>query len=190
MKNQNSNQKKISTLIQVMNKDPEVKERILELLHLSPYERRFELNIWLEKLGQRNASENLCHILLILFDDMVKDSEKVLIDVEDFLGLKHYIPPRIGEKVNVTKQPRYKILPKMNTSLMRFKQTRAGRHIWRIIPMKEHMNRFMLYVLNKSKVPRPKPKIEEKTRKFLRHYYREDILKLEKLIKRDLSNWR
>ena len=76
MKRQNLIKDKISTLIQITNKDPEIKNRILKLLQLSSYERRFELNVWLEKLRQRNASENLCNMLLILFDDIT--AEQVL----------------------------------------------------------------------------------------------------------------
>jgi hypothetical protein len=76
MKNRNSNQSEISTLIQLTDKDPEIKKRILELLQLSPFERRFKLNIWTEQLQQRKASENLRNALLILFDDLV--AEQVL----------------------------------------------------------------------------------------------------------------
>lgn len=76
MGKQNLKNNEISILIQLMNKDPEIKKRILKLLQLSSFKRRFELNVWLEKLRQRNASENLSKTLFILFDDMV--AEKVL----------------------------------------------------------------------------------------------------------------
>jgi len=73
MRNQNSKQKKISMLICLTYEDPVIKKRLIELLQLSSFERRFELNIWLEKLRQRKASENLCNMLLILFDDRVAE---------------------------------------------------------------------------------------------------------------------
>ena len=76
MKNRNSKYNEIFTLIQLTNKDPEIKKKILELLQSPSYERRLQLNIWIEQLRQRNASENLCDTLLILFDDMV--AEQVL----------------------------------------------------------------------------------------------------------------
>jgi hypothetical protein len=76
MRKQNLKNNEISILIQLTNKDPEIKKRITKLLQLNSYNRRFELNVWLEKLRQRNASENLCKTLFILFDDMV--AEKVL----------------------------------------------------------------------------------------------------------------
>ena len=73
MKSRNSKYNKISTLIQLTNEDPEIKKRILELLQLNPFERRFKLNIWIEQLRQRNASENLCNMFIILFDDLVAE---------------------------------------------------------------------------------------------------------------------
>ena len=79
MRNQNSKQKKISMLIRLTNEDPVIKKRLIELLQLSSFERRFELNIWLEKLRQRKASENLCNMLLILFDDRVAEQIRKLI---------------------------------------------------------------------------------------------------------------
>jgi len=66
----------VTCLIQISKEDPLIKKRISELLQLSSFERRFELNIWLEQLRQRNASENLLYVLGILFDDIV--AEKVL----------------------------------------------------------------------------------------------------------------
>ena len=76
MKNRNSTQYKISTLIQITDKEPEIKKKITELLQLSSFERRSMLNVWLEQLRQRNAPQKLTQILLYLFDDIV--AEQVL----------------------------------------------------------------------------------------------------------------
>lgn len=78
----NSKHTEISILIQLTNKDPVIKDRILELLQLSSFERRYQLNIWLEQLRQRNASENMLHILSILFDNT--SVEKVLSLINNF----------------------------------------------------------------------------------------------------------
>jgi len=66
----------VTCLIQISREDPLIKKRILELLQLSSFERRFELNVWLEQLRQRDASENLLYVLGILFDDII--AKKVL----------------------------------------------------------------------------------------------------------------
>ena len=61
----------VNCLVQVTQDDAVIKRRILELLQLSSFERRFALNIWLEQLRQRNAYDNLMYILSCLFDDNV-----------------------------------------------------------------------------------------------------------------------
>ena len=76
MKNRNLKFNEISNLIQLTDKDPEIKKRILELLQLNPFERRFRLNIWIEQLHQRDACENMCSMFMNLFDDIT--AEQVL----------------------------------------------------------------------------------------------------------------
>ncbi len=70
----------VTCLIQISHEDTLIKKRILELLQLSSYERRFALNIWLEQLRQRNASENLLYVLSILFDDIIAERVLTLIN--------------------------------------------------------------------------------------------------------------
>jgi len=66
----------ITFLVQITNEDAIIKKRILEMLQLSSFERRLQLNIWLEQLRHRNASDKMQYILSILFDDVV--AKKVL----------------------------------------------------------------------------------------------------------------
>jgi len=66
----------VNCLVQVMRDDLVIKKKISELLQLSSFERRFALNIWLEQLRQRNASDNLLYVIGTLFDDIV--AKKVL----------------------------------------------------------------------------------------------------------------
>ena len=68
-----SSSAEINWLVQIMNKDPVVQKSISELLQLSSFERRAVLNIWLEHLRRRNASENLLYRLSILFDDIIAE---------------------------------------------------------------------------------------------------------------------
>jgi len=66
----------VTCITKISHEDPLIKQRILELLQLSSFERRFELNIWMEQLRQRKASDNLLYVLGILFDDII--AKKVL----------------------------------------------------------------------------------------------------------------
>ncbi len=63
-------------LMQVMQNDPVLHERVIQMLKLDSYQRRALLNNWLEQLRTRNASERLLSALSCLFDDKI--AEKVL----------------------------------------------------------------------------------------------------------------
>jgi hypothetical protein len=60
----------------MIKEDPLIKDRIIEVLKMNPYDRRLVLNNWLEQLHIRRAPENLQHALSTLFDN--KMAEKVL----------------------------------------------------------------------------------------------------------------
>jgi hypothetical protein len=70
----------IKQLIQVMQKDPVVHERVLHMLRLDSYNRRMLLNNWLEQLRTHNASEHLLSALACLFDDKIAAKFLALID--------------------------------------------------------------------------------------------------------------
>ena len=63
-------------LINVMQNDCIIKNRIKKMLELDSFNRRTVLNRWLEQLRRKNASENLRQALSCLFDDNV--AKKVL----------------------------------------------------------------------------------------------------------------
>jgi len=70
----------INWLVQIMDEDPVIQKTFSELLQLSSFERRSVLNIWLEQLRRRNASENLLYRLSILFDDIIAEWLLMLIN--------------------------------------------------------------------------------------------------------------
>ncbi len=67
-------------LMQVMHKDPVINEKVIQLLKLDSYQRRSVLNVWLEQLRLRNASENLLSALSCLFDDKIAEEVLTLIN--------------------------------------------------------------------------------------------------------------
>jgi hypothetical protein len=68
-------------LLQVMQNDPLIHERVIQMLKLDSYQRRSLLNNWLEQLRTRNASENLLGALSCLFDDKI--AKEVLTQIID-----------------------------------------------------------------------------------------------------------
>jgi hypothetical protein len=70
----------IACLVQTAREDPVIKQRMLKMLQLNSYDRRSVLNIWLEQLRLRNASEELLYVLSCLFDDAIAQKTLSLIN--------------------------------------------------------------------------------------------------------------
>jgi len=68
-------------LMQVMQKDSLINEKVIQMLRLDSYQRRSVLNVWLEQLRNHHASQNLLSALFCLFDDKIAD--KVLTIIND-----------------------------------------------------------------------------------------------------------
>ena len=77
--NKDTGSEEIACLVKTAMEDPVIKQRILELLQLNSFERRSVLNIWLEQLRLRNASEELLYVLSCLFDDAIAQKTLSLI---------------------------------------------------------------------------------------------------------------
>jgi len=67
-------------LIQGIRNDPEIKKRIIQLLKMDSYQRRFVLNNWLEQLRRSRAPEKLIQALSCLFDDTIAKKFNELIN--------------------------------------------------------------------------------------------------------------
>jgi hypothetical protein len=115
-----------------------------------------------------------------LYEDFCADRKGVVRDVLRFLDLDESLLPGINEKHNVTAIPRSRF---MHMALNR--QTRIRALVRACLPPKSR--RLLLNWLNRmnSKRPRLAPDI----RAELIEGYRDDILKLQDLIGRDLSAW-
>ncbi|MHA2032303.1 MAG: hypothetical protein ACW99Q_23260 [Candidatus Kariarchaeaceae archaeon] len=66
-------------LIQVIQDDEEIKNRIIQLLKLDSYQRRNVLNRWLEQLRREDALEKLRQPLSCLFDDDIADKTLLIL---------------------------------------------------------------------------------------------------------------
>jgi hypothetical protein len=68
-------------LLQAMRDDPVINRRIMHLLKMDSYSRRFVLNNWLEQLRRNNAPPKLIQSLGCLFDDSI--AKRVLTIIND-----------------------------------------------------------------------------------------------------------
>lgn len=130
--------------------------------------------------------ENFSRVTVYLYDDLKKDSSVILRDIYEFLEVDpSFIPYNINVKYNVSGVPKIKAL---QSFFLKYNH-----------PLKKLLRPLFLNTIGKEKTENlvnhfknknlRKQKIEPETRKYLIELYRDDILMLEKLIKRDLSSW-
>jgi hypothetical protein len=123
-------------------------------------------------------------IRVILHEDLQHKREEVLKDIFNFLEIDTGFTPEISIKYNASGIPKNKILQNFYTGL--FNSPNPIKRLSRIIfpmPLRLKVTTY-LQTRNIKKVSLP-----GEERQKLIGYFREDILHLESLINRDLSNW-
>lgn len=119
-------------------------------------------------------------IKIYLYEDLLQNRLALAQDIFDFLGVDKNFIPNVEKTHNKTEAPKNKTL---NTLLNRPN------------PIKSILKAFFPAQLRKNfaerlkKQNQGKPKLSPKIRRQLIEVYREDILQLQDLIKRDLSSW-
>lgn len=132
-------------------------------------------------------------ILVILVDDIIKNPKKVTKSCYKFLGLKdiNFAPQCLYKKINIAFQAGF---PTLNYILLHaeyYLKKKEYRFLLRILEevgIRRLAVRFDYYVNRKPL--REYPKLNKNTAKRLRLNYLPDIIKLEKLLGRDLSFWK
>lgn len=118
-------------------------------------------------------------IKVYLYDDFNANPLKILRDLFQFLGVDETFVPDISLKHNVSGIPKN---PIFNTFLNQAK--------WQLKKSKttssEKILRFIIQMQNQNLC---KPPLSDTVRQQLLQIYQDDILKLEKLIQQDLSDW-
>lgn len=126
----------------------------------------------------------------ISFDDIVKEPEKVIVELYKFLGVNHdLIPTDINKKINPTKVPRSILLRNIMGRTADFLKNSS----WGII-LNNYLDLFKIHELGrwiaqKNFMEATIPPMEQKTRDRLIDIYSQENLLLGKLISRDLSIW-
>ena len=129
--------------------------------------------------------ENFSEVKVYLYDDLKKDPLSLVQDIYRFLEVDDsFIPKSIGERFNVSGVPKNKFLHEFLTKPNPVKS--AIKPLVKLILPKETRQRLLNKLLQKNL---KKPEMKPETREYLKGLYREDILKLQDLIKKDLSHW-
>ncbi len=132
-----------------------------------------QLTRYLESFGQEQMK-------IYLYEDLEKDPAGVVRDAYGFLGVDASFVPRPPARYNATGIPRSR---RLNDLLRTDNPIKSAAKL--LVP-KKFRRKLLMNMQNKILV---KPPFPEKERKQLLEDYREDVLKLQELIGRDLSGW-
>ncbi len=116
-------------------------------------------------------------VLVILFDDFKNTTEKEINRLYRFLEIDETVKLNLDKTHNPFATPRNSVF----RFIYRFKKVRLM--MKNLLPKKIQLY-ILEIILTKKKAP-----VEEKTIKFLNEFYKPDIMKLEKLLNRNLSKW-
>ena len=129
--------------------------------------------------------ENFDSVKICFYDDLKHDPLTFIRELYDFLGVDSEYQPKIDVKYNISGIPKIKLLNKMLYGSNIFKK--MSKPIVDRFINEEKRKEMILKI--KAKNLKTKPKMPLETHKYLKELYYQDILKLEKLVNRDLSRW-
>jgi len=135
-----------------------------------------QVNAYIKAFGNDNVK-------IYLYEDLEENTHEVINNLFGFLGLTNNLRPDITARYNVSEIPR-------SDSLQNFlyskddKLKRALRPVVLNILGRENTERLVNYFKNKNLL-----RMKSGTRRRLIRLYKDDILRLESLIDRDLSAW-
>jgi len=142
------------------------------------YQQYIELGLYFEQVFRYLSTFGENQVKIYLFDDIKNNLPKVLEDLFGFLEIDANLKIDPNKKYNTFS------MPKNNFIILLYSSNIIRKIFNTIIPvsMKENvMNIFF------EKVKKPKMNLE--TIRHLKKFYKSDLMKLENLIKKDLSSW-
>lgn len=129
--------------------------------------------------------EHFDHVEICLFEELFQDNKKCLRDIYTFLEVDPFFTPKcFNQKFNASGVPKNKIL---HSLLVRNDDQKSIlRNFFKtLLPTKQRQT-FKRLLMNRNL---QKPPMHLETRDSLTRYYREDIMKLQNLLQKDLSHW-
>ena len=125
--------------------------------------------------------ENFSEVKIYLYDDLKKDPLSLVQDIYRFLEVNDsFTPKSLGIKYNVSGIPKNRFFYEII-----FKSNPIKSVITPFIP--RNLREKIIAIASQKLLKKPQMKPE--TREYLKELYQEDVLKLQGLIKRDLTHW-
>lgn len=138
----------------------------------------YELGLYYDQITRFKNLFEEHQIKIFLFDELKNDNKKLSKDLFQFLEIKTDTPINYSEKYNEARIPKNAALIKTIT------QTGIKRKIFRALPVSLRENVKSLFFKSG-----PIPKMSPQDREWMTDRYKQDILKLQDLIQKDLTNW-
>lgn len=158
------------------------KEEERKKAHWSPFWFHKEGGFYYERV--KAYQENFSKVGVYLYDDLKNDPAGLLKDIYDFLEVDSSFIPHIKTRHNVSGVPRSRMF---NNLLIESN------------PLRKILRPTVSFFLGQERYIRlreairaknlRRPRIKEETVAYLKELYREDVLKLQALLGRDLSHW-
>ena len=122
-------------------------------------------------------------IHIIIYEDIKKDPRRVIKEIYRFLNIdESFVPEMLERKVNVARTPRFVWIDKVMTRLAEgLRKLGLDRVVW--IIKKSPLPDF----IRSLNTRRNKVELSDQTREKLKKIYRDEVVQLSELLKRDLS---
>jgi len=127
--------------------------------------------------------ENFLSTKIYLSEDLRSDPAGLVNSLEDFLEID-LAPLDFGDELNVSGEPKVEVLNKFLK-----KKNPLKSFLGKLLPKDVRRKARLKVQSTVYKYNLEKKEMNPETRERLKNIFREDILKLQDLIKRDLSNW-
>lgn len=131
--------------------------------------------------GVRAFMKNFSRVKVILFDDLASQTDDVLREVFEFLGVSSGVTVDSDTVYSHSGKPKNSLVAKLTDRNNRFMYT-LRRMIMAIVP-RSILEKAASRMLKKESLP-------DAARSALQDYFREDIRQLESLLGKDLGHWR
>jgi hypothetical protein len=126
---------------------------------------------------------NFPHVKIYLLDDLKADAPGLVKDLYGFLGVDDSFVPDMETQYNPSGAPWSKFFHKFFSTPGAL---RSRIPLVKMIPLEKRIS--MTEKLLRLNI-RKRVRMKEETRRYLKDLYREDVLRLQELIGRDLSGW-
>ena len=128
-------------------------------------------------------------VMVLFFDDMVRNPSELIRDVERFLGVSGLIPDKLGREINASGDARFPVVNRAiafsRRIFLRYSPDLVmdwGRRL--------SLDYFVDRIRSGNVVRATKPRLNVELERELRRWFRSDIESLESLLQRDLSSWK